>query len=384
MALTAQVPAASTAIAKLHAIRDFLNAHVVERGAEIDVMLVALIARKNAILLGPPGVAKSYSINLLTACIENANIFSLQLTKTTKPEEVFGPYDMVALKAGRFERLLDDYFGTAHVAFIDEVGKCSSALLNTFLTAMLDKKMRNGTQIVNLPLLSMFGASNEVPDSGDLGAFYDRFELRLNVKPLTLTGRARLRTLTQPVGFPKISLTELNELHTRAQLVRQNLPNEVFEGMESILEKLAAENMTISDRRYMMALDLIAANAVYNDRAPDPDDTAILASMLWGRPQDEPTVRRIVAASANPTLTKAYELLDEAVRRYEDYFAKVKDLGGAGRTQFQVENTQKFTGMSKEFKELVGKNPGNRKLAELFAKFRARHKAVYDHITGEV
>lgn len=384
MIMTTRVPPATTAIDRINSVRDFLNAHVVERETEIDTMLVGLIARKNAILLGPPGVAKSYSINLLTACIENANIFSLQLTKTTKPEEVFGPYDMAALKQGRFERLLDDYFGTAHIAFIDEVGKCSSALLNTFLTAMLDKKMRNGTNTIKLPLLSMFGASNEVPDSGDLGAFYDRFELRLNVKPLSGRGRARLRTLVAPTKFPTITLAELDELHARAQTVRRSLPPEVFDSLESILTKLANENMTISDRRYMMALDLIAANAVYHDRPASAEDTEILAAMLWSRPQDEPAVRKIVASSADPVLTKAYELIDEGTRRHDDYFSKIHGMSGSTRTIFQVENTQKFTTMSREFKDLMNKNPHNAKLAETGARFRALHKAVYDHITGEV
>ena len=62
---------------------------------------------------------------------------------------------------------------------IGGVFKASSSILNTLLTVMNERIYYNGTEISEIPLISMFGASNELPaEEDELEALYDRFLLR--------------------------------------------------------------------------------------------------------------------------------------------------------------------------------------------------------------
>ena len=63
----------------------------------------------------------------------------------------------------------------AEVAFIDEIFKANSAILNTLLTLINERLFDNGSQRTAVPLLTMVGASNELPESEELDALYDRF-----------------------------------------------------------------------------------------------------------------------------------------------------------------------------------------------------------------
>ena len=100
--------------------------------------------------------------------------------KTTEPGEVFGPVSINAMKADSYRVNTAGKLPEAHIAFVDEVFKCNSAVLNSMLTVMNEKIFFNeGVQEV--PLISMIGASNEYMEEDNLGALYDRFLLRWNV-----------------------------------------------------------------------------------------------------------------------------------------------------------------------------------------------------------
>lgn len=89
----------------------------------------------------------------------------------------------------------------AEVAFIDEVFKANSAILNTLLTILNERLFDNGRERVPVPLVTMVAASNEMPESEELDALYDRFLLRCSVKQVcrywhNAMGCACLRLLT--------------------------------------------------------------------------------------------------------------------------------------------------------------------------------------------
>ena len=75
----------------------------------------------------------------------------------------------------------------AEVAFIDEVFKANSAILNTLLTILNERLFDNGKQRVPVPLLCLVAASNELPESEELDALYDRFLLRTQVNQVLLS-----------------------------------------------------------------------------------------------------------------------------------------------------------------------------------------------------
>ncbi len=73
------------------------------------------------------------------------------------------------------------YLPTAEVAFVDEIFKANSAILNALLTILNERLFDNGNQRLQAPLLCLVGASNELPESEELDALYDRFLVRRTV-----------------------------------------------------------------------------------------------------------------------------------------------------------------------------------------------------------
>lgn len=163
-------------------------------------MLLSLLCGEHSLLLGPPGVAKSQLCSRITSLIaRNEKMFSRLLTKFTLPEELFGPLSIQDLKLDRHHRITKGYLPEARVAFLDEIFKANSAILNSMLTILNERKFDNGTARYDIPLLIAVAASNEYPaNTGELQALYDRFLFRMWVDPVTsFTG---FRDLINPLN----------------------------------------------------------------------------------------------------------------------------------------------------------------------------------------
>ena len=62
---------------------------------------------------------------------------------------------MRALEEDRYERKTSGYLPDADVAFIDEIFKANSAILNTLLSLINERLFDNGSQRVPAPLMTM-------------------------------------------------------------------------------------------------------------------------------------------------------------------------------------------------------------------------------------
>src|SRR5262252_1995100 len=144
----------------------------------IRLLMVAVVAGEHCVLLGPPGTAKSALIRSLAELLQ-ARYFEYLLTRFTEPNEIFGPVDSAAFREGKYRRNTAGMLPEAEVVFLDEVFKSNSAILNALLTLLNERKYTSGGQILKCPLLSCFGASNEVPNDETLTAIFDRFLLRI-------------------------------------------------------------------------------------------------------------------------------------------------------------------------------------------------------------
>src|SRR4051812_6442867 len=71
---------------KLALARRELAAALIERDPEVDLVLTALVARGHALLVSPPGCAKSLLLDSLLAWAGGTR-FSILLTKFSVPEE---------------------------------------------------------------------------------------------------------------------------------------------------------------------------------------------------------------------------------------------------------------------------------------------------------
>jgi len=171
-------------VSKIQSFYNELMKPFIGREEEARVIVLALMTGEHAVLIGKPGTAKSALIRR-SAQLLNARLFMYLLTKFTEPSELFGPLDLVALKEGRYVRITKGKMLEADIIFLDEIFKANSAILNSILSILNERIFYDGYSEIKVPLWSLFGASNEVPDDPELEALYDRMLLRQYVKPVS-------------------------------------------------------------------------------------------------------------------------------------------------------------------------------------------------------
>lgn len=320
MAHTETKPEATneTADFTLEKFRRHLNANFFEREDEIECILTALIAGEHVLLLGPPGTAKSALVNAVSQAL-GGTLFKLLMTTFTTPDEVVGPISLKGIEHDMYRRVTSGYLPEADVAFLDEIFKANSPILNALLTALNERQFDNGGQRQKIPLQVCIGASNELPQDESLRALYDRFMLRCWVTGLKSGDSFRSLLASGGVGADAYLDPALPGAIEYMRGNRCNVDIEpVINSICNIRDALAAEaDIEVSDRRWVKALSLVQAQAVMDGRlVADAMDLMILQHALWDDPEDAAKVRRIISSNLDRNMTKALKLRDAAMESY--------------------------------------------------------------------
>jgi MoxR-like ATPase len=279
-----------------------LSSGLIEREDHVKLMMLAALAGEHVLLIGPPGTAKSLLARRLRLAFRDATFFERLLTQFSVPEDLFGPYSLEDLDQGRYRRLTEGYLADADVGFLDEIFKSNPSILNALLTLLNERVFHNvppadenGNSATNaplplpVPLKCLVGASNEVPEPGELDALYDRFLVRCEVGPV-VDFRKLLQSGNEdePAVDPKLALTsqELAEIRNAARSVV--VPMQVDELLEMLRYRMAELQLNVSDRRWLKIRKLlqVAAYTCSRDQVT-PLDLLLVPHCVWSPRQEE-------------------------------------------------------------------------------------------------
>lgn len=324
-----QTPA-QTLPEKVVALRDAIDSRLVERSKETLTAVTAVISGTHHFQLGPPGTAKSLSVRTLVDHVDfgddAATYFEVLMTKFSTPEEVFGPVSVKGLEQDVYRRQTDGYLPTAKFAFVDEIFKANSSVLNALLWVMNERKFRNDGEIHDVPLVSLFCASNELPQGEELEALYDRIHFRHIVRPIQEQGNFIQMLKGQIAGTPTKILTIEEVIQARKDAMATNVPDDVLEALNSLRSNLRKEGIEPTDRRFAECLKIIRATAWLAGRVDaDIDDMRLLRHVLWTTQDEQSTVERLVLELANPLDKEAMDLLEQVEKLATELDEVIRD-----------------------------------------------------------
>jgi MoxR-like ATPase len=293
-------------------LRERLGDALIEREAEIEAILLGLVAGEHVLLVGPPGTAKSHLCRSVAQGIEGCRYVERLMAPTTPPEAVFGPISLSALREDRYEHVGEGSVTDAELVFFDEFFRGSDAIRDTLLHLLgPERQAQVGTQQVQAPLRCAVGAANTWSDSADQQAIMDRWLIRRTVKAVSPQGRETLLFGDLPGVTPACTLQDIEAVSMMAKLLP--IPAETKAAMIAILDELAANGIRPSDRRCRQSIKVArAAAAIDGASEVGIGHLECLKDVLWDDPQEQPEkAADIVTRIANPTGAKINALLSD-------------------------------------------------------------------------
>jgi MoxR-like ATPase len=276
-----------------------------------ELIVLAAVAQEHLLVIGPPGTAKSAIVRRVAGAL-GGRYFEYLLGRFTEPAELFGPVDLRKLREGVVETDVTGMLPEADVAFLDEVFLGSTAVLNTLLGILNERRFRRGQTVHQCPLRVCVGAANALPDDESLSAFADRFLLHLFVEPVPDNQlEALLAGGWQSERMPVTACADLSQLSLLCDAVPMVDMDEARSALANAIRVLRGAGLTLSDRRIVKAQRLVAAATVLAGR------TRATQADLWplfyvmpthaAQVQAQDALRDTLMVAANPTLRAAVE-----------------------------------------------------------------------------
>lgn len=364
-----------SAQAKMAQIFVEMNNLFVERDELIKLMELAIVTGTNLLMLGPPGTAKSAITYEMCGRIENANYFQWMLNKTSDPSEILGPFSVKEMENDKFMRITTGKLPEAHIAFMDEVFKSNAPTLNALLTIMNEHIFYNDGKPVDVPLISMFGASNEPPEDETLDAMYDRFIFRMNVQYIhDAANKKRMHSnyvdsragLLNMVNKTTITLEEVQALQAAAKTVK--VPKDIINKFIRLISDLDRQAVHISDRRQNECFKVMQGSAILAGRnTVGLDDFKSLVYVLWEKEEHIPLIESSILKMVNP--------YDDRFKELKENFNQVKTdiesiTDGSQKSKKAIESKGVIEKIASKTNKLINEATKNGKDVTEFIEFR--------------
>jgi len=324
---------------KLQSVVAEMKSALLEREDHVDTFTCALLSGENVFFIGKPGTAKSMMCREYFGRIKGASYFEWLMSKTTVPEELFGPVDLDKyMNEQNFSRNTEDKLPEATFAFLDEPGKASSSILNTLLTLINEKKFHNGRTPQDVPLRSLVSASNEFFEGEEMEALFDRYVVKLEV--VSINERVnRIELLSGNTASTRKASITLKELDTLVASCKEvEVPDDIIKTILKIQDKLREEGIWLSDRVLYrtcanrdrngdMRPNILKAHALLNGRTEvNEDDLMVLEHCFWHTIEERDKISVIIKKMSNPDAMKVDTIIENSKSLHHDAMASSSSM----------------------------------------------------------
>lgn len=355
-------PTLAQAMATMKQIETEMNGVVFESKTEIRVIILTLIARTHALLIGERGVAKSMLVDELFKRIglPDSQKFTLLFSKNTHLEEILGPVSLPGLETESWRHVTRGMLPEALVAFGDETFKSNSAVLNAKLGILNERKFKNDGVELRVPLWSFFGASNELPTEPELAPYRDRFgatlipeRIKTEAGFLAMLDGQIARTSGALAASPPTVISRPEVELLQEAMTQVDVPDALRKQIYAMVSEAEIKHSLIpSGRRIGEGIKLAMANAALDGRDKvRGDDLKFLQHTLWTDPEDARKAQEVVMEFAGGSGAEAQKLR-LAFDPFSEVIAEISAEKKANGDKLSRESVAKLTDLHVNVKEV--------------------------------
>lgn len=311
------VPSAGTQLDVLSVISKFvnleaeLNRNLIGMQEAVHVALLGLLSGDNVFLLSKPGAAKSTLAGLIGESFGGEkHFFKKNFTPDMSMSDLYGPLSVEKINQGLYER---EWAGiaTCSYALLDEFYKGSATIQNNCLEIIEEHTISLAHRRINVPLLGVISASNELVNANANSATWDRFGYRLELDYSedesdifdmfkAKGGHANIATRLDP--------EEILLIQGYIDYMAKQMPDEIYRTMSSITKKLLENGIRPSPRRREVWARAVIAEYLltwpdnrdldWTDIDQYNESLSVGANILWVEPEQRQSVSEIVTLSS--------------------------------------------------------------------------------------
>jgi MoxR-like ATPase len=321
---------------------------IYEREKELKALFIAYINEINAILVGEPGLAKTQLIIEFTNLL-GKKVFTYQLNKFTEYSELFGYFNVKKFQEGILDRVIK--MQDADIIYFDEIFKANSAIMNSLLSLLRERKIFDGYKEYKFEnLKTIIGSTNYIQKrDSENEAFIDRFIIQVKVNKISK--ETILKTIEKQINqqnntTEKIAFDEKRIKEEINREIEELIKSQEFKNLYSKFIDSARMYSSISDRTLIALPKIISTLKLLQ---PNDDIEEILYEVI----NDFVIIEneKIFSFLVKPEITELKTRLKETFKKGESTQKKIEAI-------FEIENK------IKELKEAKKLNSVERKIVE--------------------